>query len=169
MFGRSKTVKPSEIEELTATIAGLKGEIRALRTEKDRTAEVTALQQQIADLEIRKAKIVSDQEIRELTTKHKIGLLKAEWEQEKALQQRENEAALKEARLTVREENLAADRARFEEQMAFHKEQIAGEISRFERLAHQLMERLPTIEVNLEGPAQTAPARSSRRASSKEE
>ena len=169
MFGRSKNGKPSEIEELTATIAGLRGEVRALTTMKDRTEDLTRLREQIAELEINKNKLIADQAERERATKHKVGLLMEKQEQDKAHQDRMNEITLREARAGVREENLAADRKRFEEQIEFVQTQIKGEIDRFMTLQQQLMERLPTIEVNLEGPAQTAPARTSRRSSSKEE
>jgi len=64
----------------------------------------------------------------------------AEWERERAVE---------EAKLAVQTANLAAERSRFEDQMEFHRSQIANEMGRLERVLDGLMERLPSFTAAL--------------------
>ena len=50
----------------------------------------------------------------------------------------------REATLSVREENLAADRKLFEEQMAFHEKRFTEEVSYLKQIIGDIAERLPT-------------------------
>lgn len=48
----------------------------------------------------------------------------------------------------MREENLQADRDRFEEQMKFTTARFEKEVEYLHKLAGQILERLPHVEVN---------------------
>jgi len=139
----------TERERLANELAGLKAEVRALRTERDRTADVNALEDKIEALKREKARLTeeNDRKIRE--TEHKTGLLRKQ-------QEHDTEHARRMANLEVREQNLDADRERFAAEMTFQREHMQREVDRFDGIAKALMERLPTIEVDLSGQARTA-------------
>ncbi len=105
------------------------------------SATILALKRQISDLEISKSKITEDnaREKRELT--HMIGLEKKRQEMELAL-------ATREAKLTVGEANLVADKKRFDEQMAFIKENIAENTAYLKSNFAAVLDRLPTVNVD---------------------
>lgn len=130
----------AEIRDLKREVAELRGERDATRKELSLTDQVTKLKEQIADLKIEKSQMDEAHERKTREVEHATGLFRkqSEWERDKAVD---------EARLAVREENLSAERERFEEQMDFHKEQIKVEIARFENLLTSLMERLPTVTI----------------------
>jgi molecular chaperone GrpE (heat shock protein) len=149
--GKAPTSKNAELEHLAEELAKLRGEIRGLREERDSVKEATDLRRKIVQLQIDKDKLTEDnaREIREVT--HKTGLLKTK-------QEHEVEHATRLAKLEVRESNLTAERERFEAEMAFQREHMQREVDRFDGIAKALMERLPVIDVNLEG-AVTAPVK----------
>lgn len=130
-------------------LCNVRAELAGLREERDNTREVNSLKREITDLTIRKDKLEEDnaRELRE--AEHKAGLLLTASEQDVA-------NAKRETTIEVREENLKADRARFDEHMRFRDEHFQREIARFQELAQGLMDRLPVIEVSLEGGASTA-------------
>ena len=74
---------------------------------------------------------------RERDVEHMLGL-------ERKRQEFELAAAKREAILGVREENLKADRARFEEQMSFHERRFTEEVTYLKDMIGTLAERLPT-------------------------
>jgi hypothetical protein len=47
----------------------------------------------------------------------------------------------------VREENLAADRKRFEEQMKFQNDRFTQEVGYLKDMLGQMMKRLPSAEI----------------------
>lgn len=129
-----------KIEELTKTVAKLRGEKEALSEQRDLLRERDALREELEVLKIEKDRRDEEfaRERREI--EHATGLHRkqSEWERAKAVD---------EAKITVREENLSAERQRFEDQITFHKQQIAAEVDRMEKLISGLMERLPTVTV----------------------
>lgn len=142
---RSKTDPAIEqlgekIEELTKTVAKLRGEKDALSEHQKLVRERDALREELEVLKIEKDRRDEEfaRERREI--EHATGLHRkqSEWERTKAVD---------EAKITVREENLSAERTRFSEQIEFHKEQIRSEVNRMEKLISGLMDRLPTITV----------------------
>lgn len=144
--------RDQERGRLADELAEIKAEIKALRTERDKTSQLTGLQRQVEDLKIEKARLVEDNDRKIRETEHKVGLLKTK-------QDHDVEHARRMAQLEVREENLNADRERFQAEMAFQRDHMQREVDRFDGIAKALMERLPTIEVDLSGSARTSKLR----------
>lgn len=142
--------KPSELRELTDEIrrlskevASLKGERDALAEERKRHEEVLQLRERIETLKIEKARREEEQARKEREVRHEVGLLRKQVEAEQ-------EIARQQAILEVREENLAADRNRFEEQMKFTTARFEREVEYLHKLAGQILERLPNVSAALE-------------------
>jgi chromosome segregation ATPase len=145
-----------ERDKLAAELAGLRADVKALKSERDETAERNRLRDQIAELKREKAALTeeNDRKIRE--TEHKVGLLKTRQEHEVANARRETE-------LKVREENLKADKQRFADEMKFQREHLQREVDRIEGILGKVLERLPDISAafkgSLNGPGPQRPAR----------
>lgn len=136
-------------ERLADELAGLKAEIKALRAEKDSTAQLSKLRADVETLKLEKDRLTEENARKIRETEHKVGLLKTKQDHEVANARRETE-------LEVREGNLAAKEAQFKSEMAFQREHMQREVDRFDGIAKALMERLPTIEVELTGPARAS-------------
>lgn len=104
-------------------------------------AVINGLKKEIVALEISKAKIVEANARDERELRHMIGL-------EKKRQEFEITQAKSEATLKVREDNLAADKARFEAEMKFQNERFTSEVGYLKELMAQILERLPTVTVD---------------------
>lgn len=141
LFDRERNALNAVVVSLKEEIAELKGERKARQKELGLTDDVIRLKTEIEDLRISKGRLTEEheRERRELT--HMVGLEKKRQEQELA-------AGKREAVLSVREENLAADRERFEEQMEFTRERFEKEVGYLKDLMVQVLERLPTVNVN---------------------
>lgn len=111
-----------------------------LRQVVDYGAEVLKLREEIETLKIEKGRKEEESARKEREIEHKVGL-------ERKRQEFEMEAAKREATLTVREENLAADRKRFEDQMAFHEKRFSEEVTYLKEMVGQVLERLPNVTV----------------------
>ena len=148
MWNRRGDREQTERERLADELAGLSADIKALSTEHDRTAELAELKQKIEALKVEKARLTEDNDRKIRETEHKVGLLKTK-------QDHDVEHARRMAQLEVRESNLKADRERFGAEMTFQREHMQREVDRFDGIAKALMERLPTIEVDLSGHAST--------------
>lgn len=85
---------------------------------------------------------------REREIEHKVGL-------ERERQKHELDAAKREALVGVREENLKADRDRFEAQMKFQEERFTKEVGYLKDTLAEVLKRLPSAEftANLSGVA----------------
>lgn len=128
-----------QIESLSREVAGLKGERKA-QTEAVKLADqVVTLKTQISDLEVNKSKLTEAHEREKRELEHMVGL-------EKKRQEFEVVSAKRDAKLTVREENLKAEQDRFEERMAFQSKQFDGQVEYLQKLMGQILERLPTVE-----------------------
>lgn len=114
--------------------------LHGIKSVADLAAKVKSLRTQVETLEIEKSKREEDFARREREIQHKIGL-------ERERQKFETESAKREASLTIREENLDADRKRFEGQMEFHQERFTKEVGYLKEIIGQLAERLPTTEL----------------------
>lgn len=130
-----------ELKGLTTEVIGLKREVSALRQEKKDLLKVTELREQIVTLEIEKSKRTEEHEREQRELRHMIGL-------EKKRQEFEIQQAKRETTVTVREENLKADRTRFEEQMAFNTERFEKEVGYLKDLMVEALQRLPTVTVS---------------------
>jgi chromosome segregation ATPase len=128
-----------ELANVKAELHDVRGQLSASREALKLTDDIVDLKKKVVDLEIQEAKLKETHEREKRDVEHMVGL-------EKKRQQFEINQAKRETTVSVREENLAADQARFTAQMEFHKEQIAGEITRFEKILAGLFDRLPTIE-----------------------
>lgn len=129
-------------DRLADEIADLRAEIKALRTERDNTAQVKRLEQDVEKLKLEKARLTEDNDRKIRETEHKVGLLKTK-------QDHEVEHATRLAKLQVREENLAADRERFKAEMDFQREHLQREVTRVEDILAKVLERLPNIDAAL--------------------
>ena len=105
---------------------------------------VLNLKKQINDLEIEKSKLKEVHEREERELRHMIGL-------EKKRQEFEIEQSKRETKLTVQQENLAADKKRFEDQMKFHETRFTEEVSYLKEMIGNVLERLPNVTASFEG------------------
>lgn len=90
-----------------------------------------------ATYKTREAALSEKYDRREREIEHMLGLERKRTEFELA-------TAKREAMLTVREENLKVDRARFEERMTFHDKRFTEEVGYLKDMIGTLAERLPT-------------------------
>ncbi len=118
-------------------------DLQGIRSVADLSSKVRDLRSQVEMLEIEKARKQEEFDRREREIEHKVGL-------ERKRQEMELTAGKREAALAVREENLAADRKRFEEQMAFHDKRFTEEVGYLKGLMEQLMTRLPDVSASVE-------------------
>ena len=137
-----------QIEALLDEIRGLRSQLREARSERDEArdkvkleAKLTDLKKQIADMEIDKDRLTEAHEREKREVKHMVGL-------EKKRQEFEIDQAKRETTVKVREENLTADRKRFEEQMEFTTDRFKDEVGYLKDLMGQVLDRLPTVTVD---------------------
>jgi chromosome segregation ATPase len=145
MFGKTSDAK---IESLTEEIRGLTKRVAELKGERDEVSEELGLSARIVSLEREKTAKeieldrVKEQHAREKReVEHMVGLHKDRVKQEIELAKREQS-------ITVREENLKADRERFEQQMQFMQKRMETELERLNNLTSEILERLPTVKVD---------------------
>ncbi len=124
----------------TDAVQRVEGELKGIRTVSDLAAKVKELRGQVETLEIEKSKREEDFARREREIEHKIGL-------ERKRQEFEVAAAKRETTVSLREENLAADRKRFEEQMAFHDQRFTAEVGYLKEMLADVVKRLPSMEI----------------------
>lgn len=141
MFWCSSATLNAVKDELKADIERLRLEKRVVSEEKALSEEVVRLKKEVVQLGIDKARVQEDQAKRERELTHMVGLEKKRQEQELALNTRE-------ITVKVREENLTADKARFEAQMDFHDKRFTEETRYLKDLMGQILSRLPTITVD---------------------
>lgn len=129
-----------EVRRLSKQIATLKGEKDAIDERRALLEDRDNLASQIEQLKIEKDRREEDFARERREVEHATGLHRkqSEWERTKAVE---------EASIKVREENLSAERQRFQDQIDFNKAQIKAEVDRMEKLISGLMERLPTVTV----------------------
>jgi chromosome segregation ATPase len=128
-----------ERTRLADELAGLRADIKALSTERDNTAQVKKLKDDIERLKLEKDRLTEDNARKIRETEHKVGLLKTKQDHEVANAKRETE-------LAVREENLKADKERFKAEMDFQREHLQREVDRIEGILGKVLKRLPNIE-----------------------
>lgn len=140
MFGLRAALQEG-IADLKERIAELKVERKHSSRAVELSDEVVNLKVQISTLEIDKAKLKEAHEREDRELRHMIGL-------EKKRQEFEVASAKRETELKVREENLAADKARFAEQMKFQTDRFEKEVGYLKEMVGQVLERLPVVTVN---------------------
>jgi chromosome segregation ATPase len=141
VFGRDVALQrlAEKIEALTKRVAELKGEREAVDSELGLSSRIVSLQREktAKEIELDRVKEEHTREKREI--EHMVGLHKKQVTQEIELAKREQT-------VTLREENLKADRERFEEQMKFMQKRMEGELERLNGLTTEILDRLPKIE-----------------------
>lgn len=103
---------------------------------------VLNLKKQINDLEIEKSKLKEAHEREERELRHMIGL-------EKKRQEFEIEQSKRETTLEVQQENLDADKARFEGQMKFHEDRFTQEVGYLKEMVKNVLDRLPNVNMEV--------------------
>ena len=101
------------------------------------------LREQLEIAKIESNRITEDWARKEREIEHKVGL-------ERTRQKFEVENSKREATVTVREENLTADRSRFEEQMKFQQERFTEEVKYLKDMVGQVLKRLPSAQIYTE-------------------
>lgn len=154
----------TEIRALKLQIADLEAKIESLTKQSDNLAERNRLKGEVEDLKLEKARLVEENDRRIRETEHKVGLLKTK-------QDHDVEHARRMAQLEVREQNLDADRKRFEGEMKFQREHFEREATGIRDILGEVLKRLPdvTATLNVERTEAPAPAASSRRSSRRDE
>lgn len=99
--------------------------------------EIVELKKEKSDLEVSVSSITEKHERREREIEHKLGL-------ERMRQEQELKNGLREQAVKLKEENLSADKARFEGQMKFHEDRFKEEVGYLKEMLGQIIERLPT-------------------------
>lgn len=127
-----------KIEELAEELAKLRGERKAARDELSLSDQVKKLREEIATLEIDKAKVEEENARKLREVEHKVGL-------DEKRQEFERTRAVKDAELAVREEALSADKQRFEDEMKFQRERFETEVGYLHKMVDEVLERLPKV------------------------
>jgi|GEM_PF-1620824 len=137
--------------ELMQQIAGMRGDIKGLRAEReavreelDLADEIVELKRKIEDLKISEDRLTEKHKRERREVEHDVGLLRKR-------QEFEVESATRETELTVREENLAADKERFKGEMDFQRTELSKQIDYLKDLMEKVMERLPSASMTLRG------------------
>lgn len=146
-----------EIKGLRRDVAALQGEREALRDEARLADNARDLREQIETLKIEKGRLTEEHQREKREVEHMVGL-------QKNRQTVEMEQATREAKLSVREENLAVDKDRFDKHVEFIEKRFGEEVGYLKDLMGQIMVRLPTVSVDKSVEA-AAPARRVRKAS----
>lgn len=132
-----------EIRELHKDVASLKGERDAIRDDLKLSDRVRALKEEIEKLTIERDRKQEEHDRERRDVEHMVGL-------ERKRQTVENDQARRDATLTVREENLTADKARFDEHVKFIEKRFTDEVGYLKELMTEVLTRLPTVDVNME-------------------
>lgn len=135
-------IKQAVREVIASAINNVDSTLSKLKDAAALTAEVVKLKEDVETLRIEKGRKEEEFARKEREIEHKVGL-------ERKRQEFEIGAAKREATLTVREENLAADRKRFEDQMQFHEKRFTEEVTYLKDMIGQVMERLPNISAEV--------------------
>jgi chromosome segregation ATPase len=153
----------AEIAGLRDKIGQLEAEIHKLTTVRDQTAAVRTLEEQIEKLKVEKSRLSEERERRERDTEHKVGLLLQTQEQDLKIARQQTE-------LDVREQNLAADKKRFADEMAFQRQHFDAQVADMKTVLAQVLAKLPDIQATFtrrdDGKDKPAPARRTGRAAS---
>lgn len=115
------------------------------------STELVTLREEVSALKIEKSRLTEEFERRERELKHMVGLEQARQQAERTQHRVEIEQASKAATLTVREENLAAERKRFEDQLQFNTERFATMEAYLKEMMGDILKRLPNVNVKLKG------------------
>lgn len=120
-------------------VAKVSEELAGIKSLRDLSAKVRSTREELETLKIEAGRKAEEYAKRDREIEHKVGL-------ERERQKNELEAAKREAIVSVREENLKADRERFESQMAFQEKRFTEEVGYLKSMLGDVLKRLPTAE-----------------------
>lgn len=143
MFWETQFKKAVKAAVDASIYSALNDKTLALHEALGNHTKATKLEKQIADLEINRDKKIEEYDRREREVEHKVGL-------ERKRQEFEIVQAKRETEVKVREENLAADKERFKDEMEFQRKHLEGEIGSLRELVTQMLKRLPSAEIYAE-------------------
>lgn len=146
LLSRIKAPADPERSAVLEELAGLRADVNALRTEREDRSQLNKLRDDVERLKREKATLVEDNDRKIRETEHKTGLLRTKQEQDISHAKRSTE-------LEVREANLKADKDRFSQEMEFQRKRLEGEVDRIDGILKAILERLPSITVELGGDA----------------
>lgn len=126
-----------ELAELKRSVAELKGEEAAFSKVRTLESRINMLTRQLTDKQIDYDREHEKWEREKRDVEHMVGLQRKRGEFE-------TEAAEREAKLSVREENLAAQQARFDEHVAFIEKRFDEQFASLNSLTEKILERMPT-------------------------
>ncbi len=138
-----ETIKKTVERILRSVLANAENTLGKINTIADLNQEVQALREAAEKEKIEKDRKDEVFAKKEREIEHKVGL-------ERTRQKFESEQAKREATVTVREENLTADRTRFEGQMKFQQERFTEEVKYLKEMVGQVLKRLPSAEIYTE-------------------
>lgn len=143
MFGQERKALTEAIADLKRTVADLRIEREAEERAGGLAKDASRLRQEVENLKVEKSRLTEGHEREKREVEHLVGLQKrrGEWEASKAAE---------EARLEVQKGNLTAEQARFEKEMDFMRGRMETEISSLREMYAAVLERLPTVTVDLE-------------------
>lgn len=127
-------------ESIARSFVNVEESLKKFHAITDFQKESLKLREEIETLKIEKGRKEEEFARKEREIEHKVGL-------ERKRQEFELTSGKKEAELNVREENLKADRKRFEDQMRFHEKRFTEEVTYLKDMIGQVMERLPNVAV----------------------
>jgi hypothetical protein len=104
--------------------------------------QVMTLRRELVKLEIDKAKQQETHDREERELRHMIGL-------EKKRQEVEMAQAKRDTTLTVREENLAAERKRFDEHLKFNTQRFESMEKYLKEMMGDILKRLPNVNMEI--------------------
>ena len=129
-----------ELAEVKRQLALIKGERSAVGSLRSMEVEYAETKQKLTDLQIEFDKEKEKHEREKRETEHLVGL-------ERKRSEFEASKAATEATIAVREENLKADRDRFEENLKFNNERFTTEVGYLKEMVGEMLERLPKVDV----------------------
>ena len=139
-----------EMDDLTAEVRALKVELRKARQERDDAValrkaedELSTIKKEVERQLIKQDRLKEDHERERREIEHKVGL-------EKKRQEMELKLAKREAIVEVQEQNLDADRKRFEDQMKFTTDRFEAEAQSMHSLMQAILKRLPTVTEHID-------------------
>ena len=130
-------------EELSQNLKAVLDLAKRKPREFELSEEILGLRKRIVDLEVQESKIKEKHDREERELKHMIGL-------EKKRQEFEIDQSKRETTVKVREENLAADKDRFTQQMTFHEKRFTEEVKYLKDIMSDILKRLPDVSASLE-------------------
>lgn len=136
----------ARFDALMEELVGLKTSVAELRGDREGYGRAQKLEKEISTLkrELTAKQIEFDRELEKWDrekreVEHMVGL-------QRKRSEFDAEAAGREAKLAVREENLAAQEKRFEEHVAFIEKRFDQQFGSLEKLTGQILERMPTTK-----------------------